>query len=59
MRRIVESGALRDVGEYPNWANRFLELMRMPTYTEWINMKTGKYGSPTAVKAQALAVDTL
>ncbi len=54
MRRIVESGMLRDVGEYPNLANRLLELMRMPIYTKWVSLK-----SPTAAKAQVLSADTL
>ena len=54
MRRIVESGMLRNVREYPILANRLLELMRMPIYTKWVNLK-----APAAAKAQVLSADIL
>jgi hypothetical protein len=51
MRKIVESGKLRDVGEYPHLVNRLLKLMRIPRYTRWVNIIPGRHGLPTAVKA--------
>ena len=50
MRRIVESGTLRDVGEYPHLVNRLLKLMGIPTYTRWVKLNAGRYGLPMAVK---------
>ena len=59
MRRIVESGVLRSVGQYPNWANKILELMRMPIYTQWVRLNTGRHGPPTAVTMRTLAASSL
>jgi hypothetical protein len=50
MRKIVESGKLRDVKEYPRLVNKLLKLMRIPRYTRWVNIIPGGHGSPTAVK---------
>ena len=41
MRRILESGMLRNHWEYPYWANRILELMRLPNYTRWVDIRRG------------------
>jgi hypothetical protein len=45
MCRIVESGVLRDSGQYPHWANKILELMRLPNYIRWVNIRHGNASS--------------
>ncbi|MGD0486387.1 MAG: hypothetical protein ABSB94_04280 [Syntrophorhabdales bacterium] len=41
MRRIVESGALKDAAGYSHWTNRILGLMRLPQYTRWVDIRPG------------------
>lgn len=48
--RIVSSGALRNIKEYPAWANSLLELMGLPKYTQWVSLRAERNGSPLAVK---------
>jgi len=46
IRDLIESGVLTDRKQYHRHVNTLLELMKIPKFTEWTFIKSGKDSTP-------------
>ena len=46
IRKLIESGRLLEKNKHPRYLNRLLEVMKLPPFTRWVTVQSGRGGMP-------------